>query len=359
MADTLTSDTATTTIQIGQRRVGPGQSVFVIAEAGVNHNGDESTALKMIDAAVAGGADAIKFQYFSAELLTTDDAPTARYQTQSTGKRSQRAILRELELSHATFDRLANACRVRGIEFIVTPFAASSVVDACRLGLSAVKVASTDLIDHELLTNAAGAHLPLIVSTGAAHQHEIAEAVTLLRHAGVRERLILLHCISAYPARVEQANLGAIQQLANRFGCVTGFSDHTKSTMTSAMAVCAGAHILEKHFTLDRTANGPDHAMSLEPSELAEYIRLARLADEALGIGDVGVSAVEMEVRQASRKRIVAAREIKAGETISKGMLTVKRAATGLEANQLPSVVGRRALQDMLADEPVSLELLL
>ena len=359
MADTLPSDTASTTIQIGQRRVGPGQSVFVIAEAGVNHNGDESTAMKMIDAAVAGGADAIKFQYFSAESLTTDDAPSANYQTQTTGKRSQRAILRELELSYATFDRLANACRVRGIEFIVTPFAASSVIDACALGLSALKVASTDLIDHELLMQAAGANLPLIVSTGAAHQHEIAEAVNLLRHVGVGESLMLLHCISAYPARVEQANLGAIQQLAARFGCITGFSDHTESTMMSAMAVCAGAQVLEKHFTLDRTANGPDHTMSLEPADLAEYVRLARLAEEALGAGDVGMRAVELEVRQASRKRIVAARNIKAGETITKRMLTVKRAAKGLEANHLTSVVGRRALQDLFTDEPVSLELLL
>lgn len=355
MNDVQATLSAPKTVRIGERLVGPGQPVFVVAEAGVNHNGDESTAMKMIDGAVAAGVDAIKFQLFDAESLTTADAPTVTYQSQSTGSKTQRAMLRELELSPDAFGRLAKACGERGIEFILTPFTSAAVHRAASLGVSAIKVASTDLIDFKLLTNAAETQLPVIISTGAAHEHEIADAVDLLVGCGAGEWTIALHCISAYPAKVQQANLGAIGRMARQFGCVTGFSDHTESTFVSAMAVCAGAHVLEKHFTLDRTADGPDHAMSLEVDGLAEYVRHARMAREAMGSGDFGMLPVEMEVREGSRKRIVAAQAISAGQTLTLDMLTVKRASSGLEANHLMSLVGRRVLQDVSCDQPLHL----
>ncbi len=344
------------TIRIGDREVGSGNPVFIIAEAGVNHNGDESTAMKMIDGAVAAGADAVKFQLFDAESLTTADAPTVTYQSESTGNRSQRTMLRELELSLDTFGRLGEACRTRGIEFILTPFTSKAVTSALSLNVSAIKVASTDIVDHRLLESAAGTLLPVIVSTGAAHEHEITDAVDLLAGSGAKGRMILLHCISAYPAGVAQANLGAIARMARRFGCVTGFSDHTESTVSAAMAVCAGAEVLEKHFTLDRTARGPDHAMSLEIDGLADYVRMARMAGEAMGSGAFGMQPAETEVRNAARKRVVAARAIRAGDTLTLEMLSVKRASSGLEANHLMSLVGRRVLQNMHSDEPVLLE---
>lgn len=344
-------------VGIDDKFVGEGCPVFVIAEAGVNHDGDPDRAVAMVDAAADSGADAIKFQVFRAEALTTQSAPTARYQADRTAERCQRAMLAGLELGTEALERIAARCRQRQILFVATPFAPDDVERVVRAGCAAVKLASTDLVDVSLLERACGSTLPLIVSTGAADEAEIAEAVQRIRGWGAKDRLVLLHCVSAYPTATGDANLRAMGTLASRFSTVVGYSDHTESTATGGLAVCAGASVLEKHFTLDRTADGPDHAMSLEPAELAEYVRSAREAQAALGSGDLAVQAIEEEVRRLGRKTVVARRDILAREKLTTEMLTAKRAGTGLSPATMAELIGRRTLVPIAADTPLAWEM--
>lgn len=341
-------------LSIGKHRVGPEDPVFVIAEAGVNHKGDVETALRMVDVAVAAGADAIKFQLFRAAELTSRFAATAGYQKQATQHSNQQTMLRQLELDDEQFERIVRRCNERRILFLGTPFSRREVARLVKLGAPAIKLSSSDLNNDELLESAAKTELPLIVSTGAATSKEMDDSVCLLERLGARDRLILLHCVSAYPAPVDAVNMRAIQTLHEAFGVPTGFSDHTTSTSTGAWAVMAGACVIEKHFTLDRTMIGPDHAMSLVPDELKAYIAAIREAEPARGHGRLGLSDHEFEVRDAARRSVVADQPIARGTQITRSMLALKRPGTGIPPRQIEQIIGKTAAADIDGDTLLS-----
>jgi len=337
-------------ITLGLRAAGHGHPCFVIAEAGVNHNGSIDTALRMVDVARACSADAIKFQLFDADRLAAESAITAAYQDKNRSRVSQRAMLKKLALPFDEFVRIKRHCDAQSLMMLVTPFGSDEVSQIVEMGLPAIKIASTDLTTAPLLEAASRTGLPLIVSTGASTPEEIEAAVWLIDAKGARDRLILLHCVSAYPAPLEAANLGAIGTLQRTFCVPTGFSDHTTSTRTGALAVASGACVLEKHFTLDPSDSGPDHAMSLNPDQLREYVDRVREAESAMGSGVLGMNPIESEVREIARKSIVSAADIHAGQNITVDMLTLKRPGTGLGSDDLARVIGRRALVDIPRD---------
>ncbi len=342
-------------VRVGHREVGEGRPVLIIAEAGVNHDGSVQKALQLVDVAADAGADLVKFQMFQAADLATTHAPTAAYQKPAAGD-SQRQMLRKLELSETDFERIAAHCHQRSIGFLATPFGITDVDRLVRLGVPAIKIASSDLNNPLLLRRAADTRLPLILSTGASTGDEIAATVRRLRSWNADQRLILLHCVSGYPTPLEAANLRAIAALRRTYHLPCGFSDHTQATEIAGWAVAAGACVLEKHFTLDRAARGPDHAMSLDPHQLKAYIATARAAERALGTGQLGFQPVEAETRRLARRSVVAAQFIPAGAILTRQLLTVKRPGGGIPPDQLDALVGRRAATDIYPDTVLAWE---
>lgn len=328
-------------VVIGTRCVGPGQPAYVIAEAGVNHDGRVDQALRLVDAAKAAGADAVKFQIFRAADLASSAARTAAYQA-SAGTESQREMLERLELGDAEFERIAAHARRQQIEFLATPFSVPDLQRLVRLAPPAIKIASTDLNNTPLLAQAAALGVPLIVSTGAAREAEIAAALARMAAIADAGRLILLHCVSQYPTPAASANLGAIATLARRARVPVGYSDHTTLTQTGAWAVLSGASVLEKHLTLDRTAPGPDHAMSLGPDEMRDYIAQARAAEAARGDGLLGMRPGEADVRNVARKSVVAASDLPAGAALRPENLEIKRPGGGVGPDEWDALLGRR-----------------
>jgi len=339
-------------IQIGPAIIGPGEPVYVVAEIGVNHDGDVGVARELIHAAVDAEADAVKFQVFSPDRLVRSDAPTANYQRQAQEGSSQYEMLARLALPHEAFAELAAYAGECGVEFLATPFSVEDLRFLESLGVRALKLASTDIVNGPLLDAAARSGLPLILSRGAAEQDEIAAAIERFRGAGGRG-LALMHCVSSYPAPEHEANLAVIHTLAEAFDCAVGFSDHTESLTIGGYAAAAGARILEKHLTLGRSQRGPDHTFSLEPAQMAEYIRNIRKAEILLGTGRVMVSPVEREVRQLSRGSVVASRPIYEGDVITVEMLTVKRPGDGISPMAIQQLLGRQARRAIPADSPL------
>jgi len=344
-------------VRIGDRSVGAENPVYVIAEAGVCHNGDGETALRMVEAAANAAADAVKFQMFTAKELATSKAPTAEYQQSSTGERRQGSMLARLELSDAEFLEIRARCEALSIDFLATPFSLLDVSRLAPLDPPAVKIASTDLNNVRLLEAVAMTGLPLIVSTGAATVEEIGAACAYLEALDARDRLMLMHCVSSYPAPISMLNLRAIGSMIRDLGLNVGFSDHSVSLETGAWAVAHGAVLVEKHFTLDRTQPGPDHAMSLEPAELTSYIRLVREMEAARGDGAIGMCEAEHDVRAVARRSIVAACDIAVGDVIRADMLTLKRPGTGIVPTEVCALVGRRAAVDIKHDTMLSWEM--
>ena len=345
-------------VAIAGRDIGSDWPCLVVAEAGVNHNGRLQTALELIDAAVEAGADAVKFPVFRAAELVARGAPTAAYQATQTGHRDQLGMLRQLELADEHWERIKAHCDRRSILFLATPFGESGVARLAAMNVPAIKLASTDLTNRALQRSAAQTGLPLIVSTGASTEPEIREAVDHLRSLGVADRLVLLHCVSCYPTPVNAANLRAIAALAGCFRVPVGFSDHTRSTQVGGWAVAAGACVLEKHVTLDCGDAGPDHAMSLEPAPLGEYIQHVREAQVALGKGVLGATSREDEVRAAARRSIVAAARIPIGTVLTASMLTAKRPGTGIRPGARGELIGRRAAVDIAGDTILAWDML-
>lgn len=335
---------AAATLNIGGRVIGCGRSVYVIAELGVNHDGRVDRAMALLDAATAAGADAVKLQYYRTAQLLSADARLAGYQH---GQADDAAtLLRGLELSDADFVQVRDAARQRGLDFVVTGFSVEAAVCVAALGPDAIKVASPDCVNRPLLEAMAGLDKPLLISTGAADAGEVAALAAWLRQR--RCKAALLHCVSSYPTTDEHAALGAIAALPAGF--VRGYSDHTTSLDTGALAVAAGACILEKHVTYDRTASGPDHAASLEAGQLAQYVRGVRRAEVLRGPVEKRVLDCERDVRTVSRQSVCAARDLKAGTVLRREDLTVKRPGVGLPAAWLDRVVGRKLLYDVAAD---------
>lgn len=341
-------------MKIGTREIGPGHPPYVIAEIGVNHDGSLDRAVHMVDLAADAGADAVKLQFFRAELLMSKASRLADYQSRA-GERDPIAMLKRLELSADDLAHIVFRAHQRGVQAIVSVFSLDLVPEASRLAWDAYKTASPDIIHKPLLDALAATERPLIVSTGASSLEEVTRAAAWLR---TRE-VAFLQCVSSYPTPDHLAAIAAIADLARATRRVVGYSDHTTCVESAAVAVGAGACILEKHFTHDQRAPGPDHAASLEPARFAEYVRLARLAQRLLGDGRKQILDAEYDVREASRQSIVAARGIPRGRMIDAADLTAKRPGTGLPPYMLSELVGRVAAHDIDADTPVREEDLL
>lgn len=353
-------------MNIGRRQIGDGAPVYIIAELGVNHDGSASRALELVEAAAASGADAVKFQLFRADLLMSRASRLAAYQKDA-GERDPTAMLRRLELPLDAMRPLIARAHALGVHAIVTVFSLDLVLDANTLDWDAYKTASPDIIHCPLLDALAATGRPLIVSTGAAELAEVQRAASWL--AGASDRLALLQCVSSYPTPAEDASLGAMSALRSIFRGPVGYSDHTREVDTGELAADLGAAILEKHFTLDKRAPGPDHAASLEPGEFRRYAELARdgsllrlrvgpegptTSDPRIGPPEKRVLPCERDVRNVSRQSIIARHDLAAGTRLTQQDLTFKRPGTGLEPWRLPDILNHRLARDIQADTPLT-----
>jgi N-acetylneuraminate synthase/N,N'-diacetyllegionaminate synthase len=338
---------------IGPRQISGGAPVFVIAEAGVNHDGRLEDALALVDAAAESGADAVKFQTFDPSALASSDAPLAGYQMSRTAAESQVGMLEGLRLPDDAFDRVAERCAHRRVAFLSTPFDEGSADLLERLGVPAFKVGSGELTNLPFLRNLAARRRPLLLSTGMADLDEVGAAMDAVAQAGATE-VALLHCVSSYPAPPDEANLRAMDTLREAFHVPVGFSDHSLGPDVSLAAVARGAELLERHLTLDRKRPGPDHAISLEPQELSDLVRRVRVVESALGDGRKRSQPSELETRAVARRSLVALRDLAAGDTLTVDAVGVKRPGGGLPPAALDDVVGARLRRPVRRDQQLT-----
>ncbi len=344
-------------VRLGNREIGEGQPVFIIAEAGVNHNGNVKLARKMIDVAQKAGADAIKFQTFKTEELVVPNAPKARYQKLSTPGRFQFEMLKKLELSESEFEGLFHYCKRKKIIFLSTPFDFSSADFLYKLGVPAFKIGSGDLTNLPLLRHIANYGKPMILSTGMATLQEVKEAVVTVYSVG-NKKIILLHCTSNYPTRYEDVNLRILDTL-RKFNTPIGYSDHTAGLEVAVAAVAKGVCIIEKHFTLDKNLPGPDHKASLEPGELKKMVNAIRNTERAMGHSIKRPVQNEREISKIARKSIIANKAIPKGTRITRDMLAIKRPGTGIEPKCLSQLLGKRTKKFIGKDHVLTWDLLL
>ena len=341
---------------VAGRTIAAASPVFIVAEAGVNHNGDPDLAHRLVDAAAECGADAVKFQTFTVDALLTREAPKAGYQVETTGAgESQREMLVRLELGIDRLAELGDRAAKQGLVFFSAPFDEASADALAALDVALFKVPSGEITNLPLLRHVAAKGRPIILSTGMANLEEVEQAVAAIREAG-DPPLAILHCLSAYPAPADEVNLRAMDSLASRFGCPVGYSDHTLGIEIAVAAVARGAAIIEKHLTLDRTLPGPDHRASLDPVEFGAMVRAIRSVESALGDGVKRPMPSETDTRRVARKSLVAARALKAGQRVAVGDLASKRPGTGISPAELPRVLGLRLTRDVAADEVIPWE---
>jgi N,N'-diacetyllegionaminate synthase len=328
---------------------------YIIAEAGVNHNGSISIAKRMIDAAVRAGVDAIKFQTFVPEKIACGNAPKAEYQKRTTGsKGSQLDMLRRLALDDDAHRKLLRYCGRKGIAFLSSPFDIQSIDLLNDLGLKVFKIPSGEITNLPYLQKIGSLKRQVIMSTGMADIKEIDRALKALVKAGTaKKNITLLHCNTAYPTPFEDVNLLAMMAIKKRFGVKVGYSDHTQGIEAPVAAVALGAEVVEKHFTLDRKMKGPDHKASLEPKELEAMVAAIRNIEKALGGGIKRPSPSEIKNRAIARKSIVASRDIKKGEAFSEENITAKRPGTGIDPMMWYKVIGKKARRNFKADEMI------
>lgn len=355
--------------------------VYVIAEAGVNHNGDLATAQALVDCAAEAGADAVKFQTFDAKKLANHSAPKAEYQKQSTSAdESQLEMLQKLELPRDWHRELRDRASSRGITFLSTAFDLDSLGFLETLDMPFYKVPSGELTNGPLLWKFAHLRRPLVVSTGMATLSDVELALAVIAHAfnndaeprhvdevwkgwcrpdwrqSLQGRVTLLHCTSQYPTPMSEVNLKAMDTLSHAFSLPVGYSDHTQGIIVPLAAVARGAVMIEKHFTLDRTMSGPDHRASLEPEELGRMIREIRSIQTALGDGIKSPQSSEWNTRKAARQQVIVTRDINRGECFARGDLSTARSGHGVEPSRLWGLVGQPASRDYSAYEPVDTE---
>jgi N-acetylneuraminate synthase/N,N'-diacetyllegionaminate synthase len=336
-----------TDILIGQKVIGSASQVFVIAEIGINHDGSISQAGRLIDAAAESGADAVKFQSYRVDRLLIPSRE--RYAQQTDGTESAYQMLRRCELSWEDQEKLKKHADKRGILFLSTPFDEESTDFLDSLGVPVFKVASADITHVPLIRHIASKGKPVLLSTGMSFLSEVADAVYNLRSAGAQE-ILLMHCVSAYPTAPQQMNLRALQTLESYFELPVGLSDHSEGILLPLVAVAMGAVLIEKHFTLDKNAPGPDHKASMDPKELQVLIRNLREVEASLGDGRKRPSDVEEESRLFGRRSIVAAVDIRAQESIARWMLAFKRPGSGLEPRHWEKVLGMKARRNIGKD---------
>jgi sialic acid synthase SpsE len=346
-------------ITVADRRIADGEPVFIIAEAGVNHNGDLGLAVEMVDIAAEAGADAVKFQTFKAEHIITRCAPKARYHIETTGPDSEQTwfeLLKTQELDRAQHEHLIAHSARRGIMFMSTPYDVPSIDLLAALDVPIFKVASTDADNIPLLRYLARKGRPIILSTAMSTLDEVAASVEAIRHEGV-DQIVVMQCTGSYPAPAAEANLRAMTAIRDRCAVAVGYSDHVPGGVAAVAAVALGACAYEKHFTMDRTLPGPDHRSSLEPGELKRLVRDLREAETVLGDGVKQVMPCERANRERLRKRVVAARAVAAGTTITSDMLTTKRTGGfGAVPAMLDQFVGRVARHAIEPDMALQFE---
>jgi N-acetylneuraminate synthase len=344
-------------IRFADFEIGPGNPCFIIAEAGVNHNGRLDLAKALIDAAVHCGASSVKFQTFTAEKLVTRRAPKARYQqTRSTNpEESQFEMLKQLELTHAQFQEMYEYCREKNILFLSSPFDEDSADFLESLGVVAFKIGSGEITNLPFLGHIARKNKPILLSTGMSTLDEVKSAVQVIFGAG-NKKLALFHCTSNYPAIPADVNLRAMHTLANEFGVPVGYSDHTEGNEISFAAVALGASMLERHFTLDKDLPGPDHRASLEPAEFESLVKGVRKIEAALGDGRKIPASSEQNTAAVARKSLVAARTIQANSILSDDLIEIKRPGTGLPPSMKPNIIGRKTRAPIQAGDLIRLE---
>ncbi len=329
--------------------------VFIIAEAGVNHNGDIETAKRLVDEAVKAGADAVKFQTFKAENLVCKDAKKAEYQLKTTDKmETQYFMLKKLELTEKMHWELQEYCRGKDIIFLSTPFDIESARMLVAMGISIIKIPSGEITNFPYLREIASQHKKVILSTGMSSLSEVGSALNVLRENGA-EDVTLLHCNTQYPTPLSDVNLLAMVSMGKELRVPVGYSDHTQGIEVPLAAVALGACVIEKHFTLDRNMEGPDHKASLEPSELKAMVEGIRRIELALGKDVKQVSASEKANIDIVRKSIVAAKQIRQGETFTEENMTTKRPGTGISPMRWNEIIGMRADRDYKADEMIQI----
>ena len=354
-------------------------SVFVIAEAGVNHNGDKEMALALIDAAADAGADAVKFQTFRAEDLASADAPKATYQNKTTDAgETQLEMLKRLELPHALHHELVEPCKEKGIAFLSAPFDETSLGFLVNeLKLDTLKIPSGEITNGPLLVEAGKSGCSIILSTGMSTLDEVEDALGVLAFSlmgadgepsrdafkdaftsaegqtALKEKVTLLHCTTEYPAPFEDTNLKAMQTMRDAFGLRVGLSDHTPGIAVAIAAAGLGADVVEKHFTLDRTLSGPDPRASLEPGELKDMVAGIRAVEQALGDGKKNPRPSEIKNMAIARKSLVAARNLAKGETLTAADLKAKRPGTGISPMDYWNRLGQSLDRDVAEDEPL------
>ena len=331
--------------------------VFIIAEAGVNHNGQLEMAFKLVDAAKKAGADAVKFQFFKATNLVTKNAGKAEYQKELTdANESQLEMIKKLELTGEQQKQLLKYCETKNIQFLSSAFDVESAMILNEMGLEIFKIPSGEITNMPYLRTIGGFKKNVILSTGMATLGEVEQAIDILTTAGTkRDHIILLHCTSEYPAPFNEVNLQAMITLRQAFKIKVGYSDHTKGIEIPIAAVALGATVIEKHFTLDRNLPGPDHKASLEPEELRAMVKAIRNVQMALGDGIKRPSPSELKNREIVRKSIVARRAIKKGEIFTENNITVKRPGNGLSPMYWDDVLGKTAPKDFREDELIVL----
>lgn len=345
------------TIRIADRTVGRGQPCFFIAEAGVNHNGDINMARQLIDVAVEARADAVKFQTYSTERVMSRFAPKATYQLDTTdAAESQFQMSKALELLPEAFEELMAYCDEREIMFLSSPFDEESVDQLAEMGVAAFKVPSGEITNLAYLVRMARFGKPMIVSTGMANLAEVEIAVRAIRDTSDAP-FVLLQCTSNYPAEPSNANLRAMETMAEAFGVPVGYSDHTPGIEVSLAAAALGACVIEKHFTLDSNLPGPDHKASLEPAELSELIKGIRNVEVALGTGVKAPVASEKNTADVARKSLVAAVPISPGTVLTEAMIAIKRPGTGLPPVMRNQIVGRTVRVDVMEDSLISMDM--
>jgi len=346
------------TVSLGERRVGKGEPCFIIGEAGVNHNGSLDLARELIDVAASSGCDAVKFQTFKTERVCSPLAPKANYQQQTTeAEESQMDMVRKLELPFDAFRELHRYCIDKDIVFLSTPFDFESADFLEDLPVPAFKVPSGEITNLFFLEHLAKKGRPMIVSTGMATMEEVSTAVDTLRKTE-NDQIVLLQCVSNYPAAPSSMNLRAMHTLEEIFGFPTGLSDHTVGAEIAFAAVTLGACVIEKHFTLSKNLPGPDHRASLEPSELAALVRGIRNIEAAMGDGVKRPAAEELNTSAVARRSLVAARFIAAGTMLTPEMIDILRPGTGLPPSMRPRLTGCRALCDIEAGSLLRLDML-
>ncbi|CAN2170630.1 SpsE Sialic acid synthase [Candidatus Nanopelagicaceae bacterium] len=329
----------------------------VIAEAGVNHNGDINLARKLIRVAAESGADYVKFQTFQASKLVTKTASKAKYQEIENSPESQFEMLKSLELSKEQHESLIAQCKIEGIKFLSTGFDIESLEMLLKLGIDLIKIPSGEITNYTYLQYIGKLGKHVILSTGMSNLKEIEEALEVLEDSGLlREQITILHCTTNYPASMDEVNLRAMSTIREEFKCAVGYSDHTLGSEVALGAIALGAKVIEKHFTLDKDLPGPDHKASLNPSELTDFVSRIRNLEVAMGSFVKGPSESEKDNMKVARRSIVASQPIAQGEIFTKLNLEAKRPGTGISPMKLPFVLGKQAVRAFETDELIELE---